>query len=57
MKNSLWAWPIVLGLLTTVGLISALLGDGPWDLLSWVTLGVPVAIGLWFSLVRRKPAT
>ena len=39
-----WLWPLVIGLTSTIGLISALLGDGPWDMLSWVMLGVPVAI-------------
>ena len=50
----LWGWPIALGLLTVVGLVSALLGDGWWDAVSAWTLGVPVVVGLWFSL-RRRP--
>jgi len=50
----LWGMPILLGILTLVGLLSALFGDGIWDALSAVTLGVPVAVGAWFSL-RRKP--
>jgi hypothetical protein len=40
--------PLLLGLLSAVGLLSALLGDGPWDALSWLTLGLPVAVILWF---------
>ena len=54
--NRLWTWPIVLGVLTCVGLASALLGDGAWDALSWLTLGVPVAVAGWFSLVTRDSA-
>lgn len=50
----LWGWPIVLGVLTVIGLVSALLGDGIWDCLSALTLGVPVAVGGWYSL-RRGP--
>lgn len=50
----LWGMPILLGILTLVGLLSALFGDGVWDALSAVTLGVPVLVGAWFSL-RRKP--
>ncbi|CDG83233.1 hypothetical protein [Janthinobacterium agaricidamnosum] len=51
---SLWGWPVVLGLLTCIGLISALLGDDWWDALSALTLGVPVAIGAWYSLKGRS---
>lgn len=36
--------PLVLGILTTVGLIAALVGDGIWDWLSWVTLGIPTVV-------------
>ena len=51
--NRLWTWPIVLGVLTTIGLASALLGDGVWDVLSWVTLGVPVVVSAWYGLRRQ----
>jgi hypothetical protein len=46
----LWGMPILLGLLTTIGLLSALLGDGIWDIVSAFALGVPVIIGLWYGL-------
>jgi hypothetical protein len=46
----LWGMPILLGLLTTVGLVSALLGDGIWDIVSAFALGVPVLAGAWYSL-------
>lgn len=48
-------WPLVLGLLTAGGLLSALVGDGVWDLLSWALLAVPVATGLWFACRERSP--
>ena len=44
--------PITLALLSTVGLISALVGDGAYDTLSWLALGVPIAVIAWF-LARR----
>lgn len=50
----LWGWPIVLGISTAIGLIAGLVGDGIWDWVSAVTLGLPVAVGAWFSLVRRR---
>ncbi len=33
--------------LTLFGLLSALLGDGVWDALSWVFLVIPLAVILW----------
>lgn len=50
MKNAptpfrtLWAWPIVLGLLTASGLATALISDTWGDWWSWIGLGVPVAV-------------
>ena len=49
-----WSAPIALGLLTMIGLVSALLGDGVWDALSAVTLGLVAAVGAWYGL--RRPA-
>jgi hypothetical protein len=46
----LWGIPLMLGVLTIVGLVSALLGDGIWDIVSAFALGVPVAAGAWYSL-------
>ena len=52
----IWGVPIVLAILTTIGLISALLGDGIWDALSAVTLGIPCLVGAWYCLRRRPVA-
>ncbi|MGF1612202.1 MAG: hypothetical protein ACFCUQ_22605 [Kiloniellales bacterium] len=46
----IFAWPLLLALLSAVGLLSALLGDGVWDLLSWVALGLPLVVMLWHVL-------
>lgn len=51
-----WTWPILLGLLSASGLISALVSDHWGDVWSWVALGVPVAVTLWFSWPRRPSA-
>jgi len=40
--------PLVLAVLSALGLLSALLGDGSWDVLSWMMLGVPVMLCLWY---------
>ncbi|WP_202626897.1 hypothetical protein [Steroidobacter agaridevorans] len=47
-----WTAPIVLGVLTAVGLISALVSDSAGDVLAWLTVGAPVAVVLWY-LPRR----
>ena len=52
--KQIFAIPAVVGLATVVGLISALVGDGMWDALSWVTLGLATAPALWYSM-RRGP--
>jgi hypothetical protein len=51
MKNNFWkVWgtPLLIGILSAFGLISALAGDNVWDALSWLTLGVPVVVTGWF---------
>lgn len=51
----LWAWPLALGLLSSSGLLSALVSDGWGDAWSWLALGVPVAAMAWFGLRRTGP--
>ena len=42
---SILRWPLVLALASVIGLLSALLGDGWADALSWLMLGaVPATI-------------
>ena len=38
--------PVLIALLSAAGLFAALLGDGAWDALSWVGLGIPAALSL-----------
>lgn len=38
---------IVIAVITLCGLLSALLGDGVWDELSWVALAIPIAVVGW----------
>ncbi len=41
--------------LTLFGLLSALFGDGVWDELSWVALGIPLAVIVWkYNRPTRK---
>jgi hypothetical protein len=54
LVSTLWGAPVALGILTVIGLLSALLGDGIWDTLSAITLGAPVAVGLRYWLWPRR---
>lgn len=40
--------PLWLGLLSAFGLLSALIGDDVWDVLSWLALLAPVAVAGWY---------
>lgn len=42
--------PAAFAAITTVGLLSALFGDGAWDALSWVALACPIAATVYFVL-------
>ncbi len=46
---ALWGGPIVMGVLTTTGLITALVSDTWGDWWSWVGLGIPVAVMGWYG--------
>jgi hypothetical protein len=47
--RTLWGMPILLGVLTAVGLVAGLLGDGWWDVVAVIGLGIPVAVGAWHA--------
>ena len=47
--HEIFAAPLAIGLLSVVGLVAALLGDGLWDVVSWLALGVPVVLMAWFA--------
>jgi hypothetical protein len=39
--------PTLLAVASGAGLVSALVGDGVWDMLSWLALGAPLAVIVW----------
>jgi len=49
----IFALPAAVGAASVVGLVSALVGDGPWDLLSWLALGLAVVLAAWHGLPWR----
>ncbi|WP_184874105.1 hypothetical protein [Chryseobacterium sp. G0240] len=47
MKRSflkLWGIPVLLAVFSLFGLIAALLGDGIWNVLGWITLSIPLIL-------------
>jgi len=46
--------PLVIALLSAAGLFAALLGDGAWDVLSWIGMGIPAWLSIKGLLVRRR---
>ncbi|WP_177410176.1 hypothetical protein [Pseudomonas sp. LFM046] len=54
-RQSTFALPLAIGGVSALGLFSALLGDGWWDALAWIGLGIPAVLGTW-SLLGRPSA-
>lgn len=59
MRRGLWMifrWPVVLAVVSLFGLLSALIGDGIFDVLSWLGLGVPLGLlgVVWLRLRRAN---
>ncbi|MCI1729268.1 MAG: hypothetical protein LKM32_07810 [Chiayiivirga sp.] len=49
-----FAMPAVIALVSLVGLLAALVGDGLFDVLSWLALGTVLAALAWAALFRRQ---
>lgn len=47
-QTQIFGIPFAVGIITVVGLLSALIGDGWWDAVSWAALGLPVLLYLLF---------
>jgi asparagine N-glycosylation enzyme membrane subunit Stt3 len=43
--GQIWKWPLILAVLTMLGLLAALLGqDALWRAVSWAALAAPLAV-------------
>ncbi|HKX30400.1 MAG TPA: hypothetical protein VJ302_22100 [Blastocatellia bacterium] len=54
-KTQIWGAPIMLGALSAVGLMAALLADGLWDAVSWAALAAPVLVCLRCIWRKQSP--
>jgi hypothetical protein len=52
---TVYGGPLLIGVLSTAGLLSALLYEGPGRYFSWLALGAPVALTAWFYVRRKEP--
>lgn len=52
--RQVFAAPLAIAALSGIGLVSALLGDDVWDVLSWLGLAVPICVILWYWLRRSR---
>lgn len=52
--RAIFAVPLLIAVLSTVGLISALTGDGWRDIISWLGLAVPVLAVFWAMKARKS---
>lgn len=48
--REVFAMPILLGLLSAIGLVVALLGDDIWDAVGWVGLGIPLLVAAYYVM-------
>ena len=51
--RTVYGGPLLLGVLSTAGLLTALLSEGPGRYFSWIAVGAPVLVTAWF-FARRK---
>lgn len=49
-----FAVPALIALVSSVGLVAALLGDGAFDMISWLGLAIPVGAIAWAMLKKRR---
>jgi membrane protein implicated in regulation of membrane protease activity len=54
-RKSTFLLPGLIAVLSLAGLFAALLGDGWWDALAWIGLGLPALLSIW-PLLRRRVA-
>lgn len=52
-----FAKPTWIALLTAAGLFAALLGDGAWDVLSWVGMSIAAWLSIKGLMVRRRASS
>jgi hypothetical protein len=52
--KKVYGMPLLLAVVSLIGLLSALVGDGIWDALSWFCLGTPVTVIAWCFVSQHR---
>jgi hypothetical protein len=52
--RTVYGGPLLIGVLSVAGLLSALLYEGFGRYFSWLALGAPVALTAWFFARRKR---
>jgi hypothetical protein len=45
---AIFRWPLLIGIASAYGLVSALVADGFWDWAASIGLAVPIVLAVWF---------
>ena len=53
-SRSPWGWPLAIAILSGLGLVGGLVGDGAWDWLAWIGLATPCVAAAGFGLRRSR---
>lgn len=51
-----FAAPTMIAIASSVGLITALVGDGLMDAIAWIGLSIPIAVSAWYLLTKIDKA-
>ncbi|MCG6206968.1 hypothetical protein LPW26_20180 [Rhodopseudomonas sp. HC1] len=52
--RQIFAAPLVVAVLSGIGLVTALVGDGVWDMVSWLSLTLPILLYVFFVKIRSR---
>ena len=53
-SRRIFAVPAAIAVISTIGLVSALAGDGLQDVVSWIALSIPILAVAWAMRVRKS---
>lgn len=53
----IWGMPVGLAVASAAGILFALLGDGWWDGVSWVSLGLLLVVMAWHVVASARQKT
>lgn len=52
--SRIFGMPLLLGVLTAIGLLAGLLGEGPWKWVCWAGLGIPALVMGYYVLRAER---